>query len=132
MKKLVFIIILMFIVAGVSGCVGQPSEKENKAKELEMLSYLKKKHNQEFTSIEYIPGKRGFNDDYNLNILVAKSEDGILVNVKEELIDEGYYFDDYINAYAAKKFDEKINYNVIKYLQEAKTYVSLRISDIDF
>ena len=104
----------------------QPTKEENKAKEAEMLAYLKDKYKQEFTRVEYIPAKRGFNDGYNENVLIAESNDGIQVNVKEKLVYEEQYYDNYLNFYASKLYENKINYSGIKNLHKAKAYVTLK------
>ncbi|MDV2887507.1 hypothetical protein RYX45_20210, partial [Alkalihalophilus pseudofirmus] len=109
MKKILVSICSLLLLAGMSGCVEKPNkqpsqeqqqkqqqrEKENKANEKAMLSYLRDKYKREFTSIEYTPAKRGFNDGFNENILTAESEDGIRVNVKEKLVHKGRYYDNY-------------------------------------
>ncbi|WP_413306421.1 hypothetical protein AA0X95_05725 [Bacillus sp. 1P10SD] len=103
----------------------QPTKEEKKTSESAMLSYLDKKYDQNFSAINYIPAKRGFNDSMNVNILVAKSEDGILVNVRERLSKPGKFFDDYRNAVASKSLKDKINYGSIENLHLAKTYITL-------
>ena len=123
--------LLIIILMGVSGCMKdelpqQPTKKENKAKEAEMLTYLKDKYKQEFTSVEYIPAKRGFNDGYNKNILIAKSEDRILVNVREKLVTPGKFYDDFLNSYASKLVEGAIDYGEIEKLQTAKTFITLK------
>ncbi|MEH7298988.1 hypothetical protein [Neobacillus drentensis] len=126
MKKFIVSIFLVLLVAGVSGCMSQqPTKEEKKTSESAMLSYLDKKYDQNFSAINYIPAKRGFNDSMNLNILVAKSEDGILVNVRERLSKPGQFFDDYRNALASKSIKDKINYGSIENLHLAKTYITL-------
>ncbi|MGG3564707.1 hypothetical protein ABES03_24225 [Neobacillus rhizosphaerae] len=126
MKKFLVSIFLVLLVAGVSGCMSQqPTKEEKKTSESAMLSYLDKKYDQNFSAINYIPAKRGFNDSMNLNILVAKSEDGLLVNVRERLSKPGKFFDDYRNAVASKSLKDKINYGSIENLHLAKTYITL-------
>lgn len=109
----------------------QPTKEEKKTSESAMLSYLDKKYDQNFSAINYIPAKRGFNDSMNLNILVAKSEDGLLVNVRERLSKPGKFFDDYRNAVASKSLKDKINYGSIENLHLAKTYITLT-PEVDF
>jgi hypothetical protein len=128
--------LLIIILIGLSGCMKdelpqQSTKEENKAKEAEMLAYLKDKYKREFTSIEYIPAKRGFNDGYNENVLITESNDGILVNTKEKLVHEGEYYDDYLNSYASKLAEGTINYSGIKNLRGAKTYITLKPDDND-
>ena len=123
-------LLLIIILIGVSGCMKdelpqQPTKEENIAKEAEMLAYLKDKYKQEFTSIEYIPAKRGFNDGYNENVLIAESNNGIQVNAYEKLVYEGRYSDDYLNSFTSHNLGKQINYYGIKNLQGAKTYVTL-------
>lgn len=126
MRKLLVSIFLVLLVAGVSGCMSQqPTKEEKKTSESAMLSYLDKKYDQNFSAINYIPAKRGFNDSMNVNILVAKSEDGLLVNVRERLSKPGKFFDDYRNAVASKSLKDKINYGSIENLHLAKTYITL-------
>jgi hypothetical protein len=132
MKKFIVSIFLVLLVAGVSGCMSQqPTKEEKKTSESAMLSYLSKKYDENFSAINYIPAKRGFNDSMNLNILVAKSKDGILVNVRERLAKPGKFFDDYRNAVASKSYENKINYKSIENLHLAKTYVTLD-PEVDF
>ncbi len=125
MKKIFCSLLLIILMVGVSGCMEQPNEDEKKASESEMLSYLKNEYGGEFKRIEYIAGERGYNDSHNENILVAESENGILVNVREELGDKGNYYDDYENAYASKLINEKVDYSVVKNIRFTKTYVTL-------
>ena len=131
LKRFGVFVLLIIILIGVSGCMKdelpqQPTKEENKAKEAEMLAYLKDKYKQEFTSIEYIPAKRGFNDGYNENVLIAESNDGIKVNAYEKLVYEGRYSDDYLDSYASKLYEDKIDYRGIKNLYRAKAYVTLK------
>jgi hypothetical protein len=129
-KRYALLILAMIPLLGVSGCMKQPTENENKANEKAMLSYLSNKYKREFTSVEYIPAKRGFNDFENKNILVAKSVDGgILVNTKERVGKPSQYFDDYLNSYASKLMENKIDYSGIKNLQGAKTYITLEANE---
>jgi uncharacterized protein (UPF0297 family) len=127
-KRLALLILAVIPLLGVSGCMKQPTENENKANEKAMLAYLNKKYGVEFTNVEYIPAKRGFNDSLNENILVTKSDSngGIIVNVREEVARKGECYDDYINSLASKYFGEKIDYSKIEKRQFAKTYISLR------
>ncbi len=141
MKKFLVSICSLLLVAGVSGCMvqqnKQPSqeqqqkqqqrEKENKANEKAMLSYLRDKYKREFTSIEYTPAKRGFNDGFNENILTAESEDGIRVNVKEKLVHKGRYYDNYTDYVASNRIKDVIDYSGIRNLQVAKNFVTLKI-----
>jgi len=125
MKKIFCSFISIMLIIGVSGCMKQPTEKENKENELAMLSYLEEKYGEKFKSIEYIPAERGYNDSYNKNILIVESQDGILVNVREKLKDPGLYYDDYLNAFASEMIDKKIDYGDIENIQFGKTYVNL-------
>ncbi|WBL14613.1 hypothetical protein [Sutcliffiella sp. NC1] len=77
------IVLLLFVFIGISGCAKQTTEQDGKENEQPMLTYLNEKYNTEFTTVEYIPAKRGFNDSMNQNILVAESEDGLRVEVRE-------------------------------------------------
>ncbi|CEG28526.1 hypothetical protein [Bacillus sp. B-jedd] len=131
MKKIMLGAMLLILLSGVSGCMfsSQPQKQshaeENKETEAAMLTYLKDKYKQDFTSVEYIPAKRGFNDSYNENVLVAKSSDGFLVNAKEKLAYQGEFYDDYLNSYATHLSNNEIDYSGIKSLWDAKTYVTL-------
>jgi hypothetical protein len=126
-KRSALLLVAMITLLGVSGCMTQPTAKENKANEKAMLSYLNKKYGIEFTSVEYIPAKRGFNDGLNENALVTRSDSdgGILVNAKEEVDYKGDYYDDYLNSFASKMINQKIDYSKIENKQFAKTYVTL-------
>jgi hypothetical protein len=131
LKRFGVFMLFIIILIGVSGCMKdelpqQPTKEENKAKEAEMLAYLKDKYKQEFTRIDYIPAKRGFNDGYNKNILIAKSEDEILVNVREKLVTPGKFYDDFLNSYASKLVEGAIDYGKIEKLQTAKTFITLK------
>ncbi|MBU8918180.1 hypothetical protein BGM25_19250 [Bacillus sp. FJAT-29953] len=131
MKRILYSFLLIILAVGVSGCMKQEStDKEAKTSEQAMLKYLKDTYGQGFTKIEYIPAKRGFNDSLNKNILIAKSEDGVLVNVQETLSSKGEFYDNYPNAYAGKLFDAKIDYTSIKNLRAAKTYANLNNEDL--
>ncbi|MED4014542.1 hypothetical protein [Sutcliffiella cohnii] len=124
------IVLLLFVFIGISGCAKQTTEQDGKENEQPMLTYLNEKYNTEFTTVEYIPAKRGFNDSMNQNILVAESEDGLRVEVRETVSNPGKYMDTYLNAYAAKLISNKFNYNSITNIQFAKTYINLRSREV--
>lgn len=126
MKKIVYSLLLLILAVGVSGCTKQPTENENETKEKAMLSYLNKKYDRQFTSVLYLPAKRGFNDGMNENILVAQTDDGIRVDVRERAGDAGSFSDNYLAAYGSKLFKRKMDYRKIQNLQSAKPYVYLR------
>ncbi len=141
MKKILVSVCSLLLVVGMSGCMDQQNkqqsqeqqqkqqqrEKENKANERAMLSYLRDKYKREFTSIQYTPAKRGFNDGFNENILIAKSGDGIRVNVKEKLVHKGQFYDNFLNYYVSNKIKDAVDYSGIKNLQAAKTFVTLNM-----
>lgn len=131
MKKISSIIVLLFFIfIGIGGCTKQTTEQEGKENEQSMLTYLNEKYDTEFTTVEYIPAKRGFNDSMNQNILVAESEDGLRVEVRETVRNPGEYTDTYMNAYAAMLISNEFNYNSISNLQFAKTYINLRSREV--
>ncbi len=131
MKKILYSLFLIILVAGVSGCMKQPVEKEkkntqeNNANAEKMLSYVKDKYDREFTKVKYIPAKRGFNDFMNESVLVAKANDGVFVNVKERVGERGEFYDDYLNAHASKLLEGKVDFSGIKNLRAAKAYATL-------
>ncbi|MGY3715147.1 hypothetical protein ACWE42_06450 [Sutcliffiella cohnii] len=130
MKKYIISILTLFLVLGVIGCMKQPAKQDSKENEIAMLTYLNEKYEAEFTTVEYIPAKRGFNDSMNQNILVAESVDGLRVEVRETVRNPGEYTDTYMNAYAAMLISNEFNYNSISNLQFAKTYINLRSREV--
>lgn len=91
-----------------------------------MLSYLEESYNREFKSVEYIPATRGFNDFMKENVLVAKDEKGIVVNVKEKVSKKGQFYDDYTNGFVSKLIENAVDFSGIENLYGAKTYVTLK------
>jgi len=130
MKRYIFIIFTLFLLLGVTGCMKQPTKQENSENEMLMLDYLNEKYEDEFTSIEYIPAKRGFNDSMNQNILIAESTEGIRTEVRETLGSPGLYADTYVNAYASQLISNKLDYSTIPDLQFAQTYINLMSSEV--
>jgi hypothetical protein len=126
MKKLLSLLLLMIVVLGVSGCMKQSSHEESKSSEKAMLNYLEEKYNEKFTTIEYIPAERGFNDSMNQNILIAESAEGVRVDVRDTVGNPGEFADDYLSGYGSKLLEGKIDYSSISNVQHAKTYINLR------
>lgn len=127
-NRFIFVLTTVFVlVLGVKFFFNQPNDDSKN----EMLEYINSKYDGNFKIINYEPAKRGFNDSHNQSVLTVESEEGILANVKEVVAYPGDYFDDYINNYASKKFEEKIDYSSIKNLEFAKTYITLRPYDLE-
>lgn len=125
-----YIIVTFILLVSTIGCTKQTTEQESKENEKTMLTYLNGKYDTKFTTVEYIPAKRGFNDSMNQNILVAESADGLRVEVRETVRNPGEYTDTYMNAYAAKLVSNKFNYNSITNVQFAKTYINLMPTEV--
>lgn len=134
MKNIVLGILALSLLIGVIGCMKQPTNNDKKEKEVAMLKYLQESYERDFTIIDYIPAERGFNDDFNENILVAESEGGILVNVKEKLRNPGEFYDDFVNSYVTKSLEGIIDYSTVKNIHHAKTYATLKFEhdNIDY
>jgi hypothetical protein len=129
MKKILYSLFSVLLLAGVSGCMSQPTAKDKKSSESAMLSYLSDKYDQDFSKVKYMAAKREFNDSMKENILIAKSDDGVQVNVRERLGEKGEFYDDYLNSFASKLYEDKINYGAISQLDQAKTYIAVK-SDV--
>ncbi|CEG28527.1 hypothetical protein [Bacillus sp. B-jedd] len=130
--SLSLLFLLLALLTGLSGCFYETKQEkqaraeENKETEAAMLTYLKDKYNQDFTSVEYIPAKRGFNDFYNKNVLVAKSTDELIFNVWETLADKGKFYDNYLDSIASKSIENKVDFSEVKNLLKARTFMMIK------
>jgi hypothetical protein len=136
MKKLITILLVAVLLAGSVGCMNSEKKRqEHEEKQNEMLQYLQDRYDMEFTAVEFIPAKRGFNDFMNLTILVAKDPQGIVVNVRERVKDPNDFWDDYVDAYTSWLIENENDFSSVTYIEgvaHARIYVTLYTFEVDW
>ena len=106
------------------------NQVESENKQAEMLEYLQEKYSQTFTAVDYIPAKRGFNDAMNENILVVKSSDGFFVNIRERVGSQGYFYENFLEAYSSYIDSDYVNFGNIPGLIAGRVHFTLHSNSV--
>jgi len=96
-----------------------------------MLNYLQEKYGETFTEVEWIPAKIKFNG-MEESILVVRSPEGFLTNVRERTGSLGYFYDDFMDSYASFIAEDLIDFSNIPSLIIGKIYPNLRVKYITY
>lgn len=110
---------IITLIMGVSGCMGSNMlEKENIAKQEQMLEFLQNKYPEvEFEVVKFYPGKRGINDEFNLSKLSVKSKYGYS-SVKEFISEPGAFEDNFQDIVLSYRLCEEFDFSKIDNLYE--------------
>jgi len=132
-KQFFAITIILIILIGVSGCMSNKDNTQaNLEKQEQMLSYLQEKYDQAFTPVEFIPAKRGFNDFMSENILVVRSSEGFLANVRDRVQSPGYFYDNFFDSYASFLAKDLVDFSNVPSLIIGKINPTIRVSSITY